>query len=555
MRNLISTVVFCTALCTWACDEGNPFYLPGDAHSDSFVPDGTGPCSSYTDADSDTIPDSIEGDWDADGDGTPNYLDDDSDADGISDAIEAGDSDLCTPPVNTDWGYDSAGAPTGDDKMDFLDPDSDNDGVTDADEHGVYGTDPTRKDTDGDGVTDLGEIAAGTNPADPSSTLDPDDYFVILPYMAPAHEFRELHFGTNLQVADVYFLIDTTGSMSSAIENVATSLATSIVPMLRGAIPDVQMGVGHFNDVPTGSYGSYDDKTYWHVVDITPNDSEVQSGLNTLYGTVPWGYGGDWPESQVPALWITATGNGFTDCMETIPPRVCPTYPDEMSARKGYPCFRPDALPIVVLVSDAPWHNDGTGEWDYDCSSIMLTDAVSALLAINARHVGVFVGTAGGEGHDSMIYVSQATGSVDAMGNALVEVTSSGGVSTGIVSMIETLASFTPQDVNAVPRDEPNDPPAAEYDAAVFVKDITPVSGFPGIPEGYSGQDEDYFFDVVPGTQVTFNIDFYNNTVEPVDSALVFKAWIVVLGNDVAMLDRRMVIIIVPTEGMGSIII
>jgi hypothetical protein len=54
---------------------------------------------------------------------------------------------------------------------------------------------------------------------------------------------------------------------------------------------------------------------------------------------------------------------------------------------------------------------------------------------------------------------------------------------------------------------------------------------------------------------VTFEIDFYNNTVEPEDSALVFKAWIVVMGNDVTRLDERMVIIIVPTEGMGDIII
>jgi len=44
---------------------------------------------------------------DADGDGVPSWLDLDSDGDGVSDADEAGDDDLCTPPNNTD----GAGAP------------------------------------------------------------------------------------------------------------------------------------------------------------------------------------------------------------------------------------------------------------------------------------------------------------------------------------------------------------------------------------------------------------------------------------------------------------
>ena len=54
---------------------------------------------------------------------------------------------------------------------------------------------------------------------------------------------------------------------------------------------------------------------------------------------------------------------------------------------------------------------------------------------------------------------------------------------------------------------------------------------------------------------VTFQVDFYNNTKPPLDTAQVFKAWIVVLGNSVARLDSRKVVIIVPTEGMGEILI
>src|SRR5687767_2711922 len=57
------------------------------------------------DSDADTIPDIVEG-WqaerDTDGDGQRDWDDTDSDADGISDAIEAGDDDLLSAPVDSD---------------------------------------------------------------------------------------------------------------------------------------------------------------------------------------------------------------------------------------------------------------------------------------------------------------------------------------------------------------------------------------------------------------------------------------------------------------------
>jgi hypothetical protein len=208
-----------------------------------------------------------------------------------------------------------------------------------------------------------------------------------------------------------------------------------------------------------------------------------------------------------------------------------------------------------VHVTDAPWHNDHLGANPYGCTSKGYADALSELLAIGARHVGVFVDNYGTEGLAAMQQMSVDTGTVDGMGAPLIEVSASGAVSTGIVSTIATLASATPQDVNAVGQDETGDPPGAEYDATVFIKDITPVSGFPAPPEGYTHMDETYFYGVVPGTDVTFRIDFYNNTVPPLDSAQVFKAWIVVLGNSVARLDQRKVVIIVPTDGMGDIFI
>ncbi|MGE0785453.1 MAG: hypothetical protein AB7S26_07185 [Sandaracinaceae bacterium] len=64
------------------------------------------------DIDSDWICDRDEGNGDLDGDGIPNAGDTDSDGDGIPDALEAGDTDLSTPPRDSN----------GDGVPDFLDP-------------------------------------------------------------------------------------------------------------------------------------------------------------------------------------------------------------------------------------------------------------------------------------------------------------------------------------------------------------------------------------------------------------------------------------------------
>ncbi len=100
---------------------------------------------------------------DTDSDATVDFQDLDSDGDTIPDAVEAGDSNPATPPVNSD----------GDDHSDFRDTDSDNDGLPDHVEISV-GTNPADPDTDGDGVSDGDEIAQGRDPLTPGPGVDPD---------------------------------------------------------------------------------------------------------------------------------------------------------------------------------------------------------------------------------------------------------------------------------------------------------------------------------------------------------------------------------------------
>jgi len=94
------------------------------------------------DTDGDGILDVHEGEADPDADGLPAWQDTDSDGDWIPDAVEAGDANLATLPIDSD----------GDRTPDFLDLDSDGNGLSDRDE-GLDGHLRPR-DRDGDGVID-----------------------------------------------------------------------------------------------------------------------------------------------------------------------------------------------------------------------------------------------------------------------------------------------------------------------------------------------------------------------------------------------------------------
>lgn len=516
-------------------------------------------CDPAVDSDGDGIGDAAETNVDADGDGIPNHLDEDSDGDGISDRDEHMSSPACVRP-DAD----------GDGIANWLDTDSDNDGLPDSEERSL-GTDPYNRDSDNDGVTDLAEVrGTGTDPNDSTSTISPDDFFVVLPYQGERVN-RTLRFGTNIHQADVYFLIDTTGSMGVPLENVRTSL-TRIASELSTRIRDVQMGVGHFQDFPFSgncglfdiacamrpvNYGADTDRAYIHVQDITNNLGNVQSALNGL----ALGNGTDLPESHVEALYQTATGEGgswsWNGRTHSIAPRTCPAIPDEPATRRGYPCFRAGSLPIIVLVSDVQFHNGPGGSAAYreiSPTPHSFEQATAALGELGARVVGVSVPNTRGSSRPDQEAVARMTGSVDGSGRPLVYDAAGGEVSDAIIEGIGTLVGGTPQDVTTTTENVAGNPD--DVDARGFIKSIVTVEGYsrdgvPGARPGisYTSRDESTFYGVVPGTLVDFAVDFHNDFVEPPATTQIYRATIVVMGNGVARLDERQVFIVVPPDG------
>jgi len=532
-----------------------------------------------TDSDNDTIRDWHEqrggADIDTDGDTIPNRLDDDSDGDGWSDSDEAGDSDPSTQPVDTDR----------DGIYDFIDLDSDADGLPDSLER-EHGTSRTNSDTDGDGVTDLIEVGYGSNPLDPADNPRAHgDFVFVVPYNDPADPpdpplepqppKDTLVFSTNIRQADVFFAIDTTGSMGGEISNLATTLSSTIIPQISATISDVWFGVSGFDDYPVGGYGTAGDRVFYLEQRCTASASEAQSAVNNL--SVHNGL--DLPESQTSALYAIATGLGLDGYLSSQDSCL----PGEV----GYPCFRNGSIPIIILITDAPFHNGPSGANPYDPAVLGFTppaydEARDALNDIHAKVIGVNSGSTPAAMHLQTLAVD--TGSVDRAGNPLVfQIPADGsGLGDQVVTAVSTLANQVPIDISTEPENDSANIRCVDSNGkpVVCCEGPSPCTGDTSMPVNavlefidrivpnlvggvedpeHAGRfcvggltvdnpaDPHYFENVTPGTTVCFDIYVRRNTTVPgVREPQLFKAFIQVIGDMVTVLDIRDVFFLVP---------
>jgi hypothetical protein len=360
-----------------------------------------------TDSDGDGIPDSEEGIGDVDGDGIPNYLDTDSDGDGIPDGE---DTDTDGDGIPDD--VEGQGDADGDGIADSSDQDSDNDGISDEDEV-ANGTDPTNSDTDGDGWSDLAEQACGTDP------LDPTDFCDGFQGEIPGQTVSEVvvTYQTQIQLGDVMFLLDETGSMQGTLDDVAANFS-SVATQINALIPDLTFGVASFDDYNFGEMGEPGDLPYKKRMQQTSDLAAAQAALTALEA----GGGEDWTESTVEALYQAATGFGydqgcdgvFDSDVDVLPGSTLPlgafgafgptTHDPSVpgTGTLGGNGFREGAVPILVYATDATVRNAtapyGEGPKGNTAPAGCAQDAVApmlevALADINAKAIGVAVNT------------------------------------------------------------------------------------------------------------------------------------------------------------------
>jgi hypothetical protein len=561
----------------------------GDGAGGTLFDAGTATCTDPKDEDGDFIANTLElaPSQDTDKDGTPDYLDTDSDDDGYLDKEEAVNalldpslpgharSTTCAPLADTD----------GDGIPDVRDLDSDNDGVPDKVE-GEYDKDHSKHcrvlvDCDGDGVIDIIELAAGTDPTDPKSKpKDPGLYFV-LPY-GGGEQTKDFVFSAGVAQADIYFLVDTTASMQPAIDALKASLASTIIPKILNGdlaakppippIDDAWIGVGSYRDQPWPPYGQPGDDPYRNVFELAGkevlgnvappmkqgNGWAAPANVDAILGSFVAGGGGDGPEAVTQALWMAATNQPYSavgpndfwnpaaawSSGSPTPPYPV-TCPDP--AAFGVPCFRPQSLPIFVLVSDAPFHNGSNPANDYGAETTgtkPYADTVAALAAIHAKVVGVPVaGGDPGAARADMTNLAVATGSLYHDGSfggkdlplvPAADVTT-GAVSTEVVRQLGLLAGAGLHDVttaranydckggvdcngDGVPDLEYHNPPLGggntPFDASTLITDVATVPSAQK-PLPYASLDAKTFYGVRGAEEVTFRVHAENKTLKP----------------------------------------
>lgn len=341
--------------------------------------------------------------------------------------------------------------------------------------------------------------------------------------------------------ADIVFLIDVTASMRDEINEVQDRLRDKIAPAIEAQIPDTQIGVATFADFPVEPYGAPGDSAFSLLTPITDNLSEVQAALDAIEIQ----NGIDDPESQVEALYQTATGEGLGGFV--LQSFGCPM------GGSGYPCFRADSIPVVLLFTDQVFHNGPGGSAPY--SSILspsphsYEEARDALLAKGIRVIGLESG--GGVATEDLRTVARDTGAVDDGNNPLVFDIGRKGqrLGNGVITAMQTFADSAVFDVRFVVRDgDPGD----GTDATTFIESVTPVRAEP--MDGIEGIDTEngVFLGVEAGTNLIYELRVSSGATVPGPEPKRFVVAIDFIDENGVPLGTRTIELVIPAaDGEG----
>ncbi|MFW6067160.1 MAG: vWA domain-containing protein [Myxococcota bacterium] len=378
--------------------------------------------------------------------------------------------------------------------------------------------------------TDAGVMDAGTD-----AGVDASIPCIDVPFDAGP---VEVGLETEAQIgrADIVFLVDSTASMQDEIDNIRSRLQNQLAPAIRDAIPDSQIGVATFEDFPVGTYGDRGDVPFQLMTTSTADLAQVQAAVNAIRT----GDGADPPESQVEALYQLATGEGIGGFVPASP--GCPT------GGLGYACVRGDALPVVMLFTDAPFHNGPGGRNPYvgitppPHTYGQMLDEIDRL---GMRVIGF--GSGGGDERRDLRQVAVDTGAVDRSGTPLVYDIGVRGqrLGTDVVDAIRTFASDAVFDVDVVLRDPV---PGDGVDVTGFVEQVVPLRAEP--PEGVESIDVEagVFRGVRAGTVVVYELVVRNDAVVPGPEPQEFRLDVLFRGDERARLARESVLLIIPGE-------
>jgi hypothetical protein len=204
-------------------------------------------------------------------------------------------------------------------------------------------------DGDGDGVPDDADDCPAT-PDWISCDGDPTNdgiYQTVFYDPAGGEEVVRTSIETilaDIPEVDVYFLIDATPTLAEEIAELQAEIF-NIISDVRVSFPNARFGLGLYREYALSPLAApYSQAPFHHILDLTDDDALVATAVSTLNTVANM----TTATAATQALYSVASGMGLGDM---VPNRgTCPNAPD---ADVGFPCFRDDALHIVMNLTDS----------------------------------------------------------------------------------------------------------------------------------------------------------------------------------------------------------
>lgn len=352
----------------------------------------------------------------------------------------------------------------------------------------------------------------------------------------------EIGIPASLRVVDVMLLIDSSASMFDEIDSVRDGLRDRVLPEVRALIPDAAFGVAFFGEFPVSPHGSQAGLLpYTLRTPITDDVGRVEAALDN---NPRWG-NDDTPEAAIEGVYQVATGAG-------VSPWVAPSV-GCATGGVGGACFRRDAFRVIVVVTDAPMHNGPPGVPPIDNYAFVgphtYAETISALRAIDTLVIGLGASDLGRfRAIDHLRVLAADSGAVASDGTPLAFDIGDGGerTSDGVVDAIARLAATVPLDVDAIVEDRESD----GIDARTLVRRVRAHHAVPAAAVG--SLDGSTFRQVIPGTQLTFELEIDASALPPIDARREIPARVVFRESGRSRIGTEDVIIVVPgRDGVG----